>query len=125
MALAGEELGRPLMLPVPMHPARRMARGHNQTEVLCKAALSSLGRAVEYRPDLLVRIKDTLPQQGLERARRLKNVKNSMAANPILAGRVCIVVDDVTTTGATLKECKRALRLAGARRVHLVALARS
>ena len=41
------------------------------------------------------------------------------------AGRVCVIVDDVTTTGATFEECKRALKAAGARTVHCVALARS
>jgi competence protein ComFC len=126
LALAAEELGRPLLVPVPMHPVRRRARGHNQTELLCKAALKSLGGALEYAPQALKRIKDTPTQQGLERSKRLQNVKNSMQGErAAVRGRVCVVVDDVTTTGATLEECKRALKQAGARRVHLVALARS
>ena len=126
LAAASEELGTPLLIPVPMHPARRRARGHNQTETLCKAALPFLGSAVEYAPKALSRIIDTPTQQGLPRAEREHNVRDSMRADEnIVAGRACIVVDDVTTTGATLKEATRALRAAGARVVHTIALARS
>lgn len=123
--LAAEELGRPLLVPVPMHRARRRERGHNQTEVLCRALLPHLGAAFEYAPQALARIRATPHQQGLERAKRLKNVQGSMQANTLVAGRVCVVVDDVTTTGATLTEAKRALHDAGARAVHTVALAYS
>ncbi len=133
LAAASEEIGTPLLVPVPMHPARRRERGHNQTEMLCRAslfALRSLGEAVpvlEYTPKALVRTVNTKTQQGLPRAERLKNIKNSMqVADPDrIAGRVCIVVDDVTTTGATFEEAKRALKAAGARSVHCIALARS
>lgn len=166
LALASEELGTPLLIPVPMHEERYRERGFNQTELLCEAALAALGgggtsprkwsgpraRALksdagdtgdprtfsrgstagavfEYAPDVLVRTRATAPQQGLPKHTRLKNAQNSMAVNtPHLwrvGGRVCVVVDDVTTTGATLKEARRALRRAGARRVHCVALARS
>lgn len=130
LAIAAEELGTPLLIPVPMYPSRRKKRGHNQTEVLCDSALRSLGEAgggiYEYKKDALVRVVDTPHQQGLQRSKRLKNVEQSMIAHPELAeGRVCVVVDDVTTTGATLAEAKRALLAAGARRVHYVALARS
>jgi len=130
LALAADELGRPLLVPVPMHPARRRERGHNQTEVLCEAILKALGASnftpVEYAPHALARTRDTAQQQGLERGARLQNVKGSMQAAPALVrGRVCVVVDDVATTGATLAEATRALKAAGARRVHTVALARS
>jgi predicted amidophosphoribosyltransferase len=162
-ALASEEISRPLLIPVPMHAARRIQRGWNQTELLCEAALAALGaeqkelrrglRSVtarglsdflaeksrtpeellfaqlpyEYAPTVLVRTRATVPQQGLPKFIRLKNVKNSMrVAKPeLVVGRVCVVVDDVTTTGATLAECKRALRAAGARAVHTISLARS
>lgn len=157
LAIASEELGRPLLIPVPMHKARRRERGHNQTELLCEAALRHLGGAenlhekivwpasapardgrpedffsgklsapLEYSPQALKRIKATPEQQKLDRAKRLKNVKGSMQADPTLVrGRVCVVVDDVTTTGATLAEATRALKAAGAQRVHTIALAQS
>jgi ComF family protein len=132
LALAAEELGKPLLVPVPMHKARQIERGRNQTEVLCEAALFALSKVMgqenifQYAPQALERVVDTKTQQGLPRRERLNNVKNSMRANPgLVEGRVCVVVDDVTTTGATLAEAKRALKLAGARAVHTIALAQS
>lgn len=127
LGIAAEELGRPLLIPVPMHAARRRTRGHNQTELLCTAALAHTGSTFEYAARALERMKETTPQQGLERHKRLKNVHGSMhVVDPAqVAGRVCVVVDDVTTTGATLDEARRALLQAGAARVHLVALAHS
>ena len=126
LSIAGEELGTPLLLPVPMHKARRRERGHNQTELLCKSALAHIEGVCEYAPRALVRTRATTPQQGLPKQVRLRNVDGSMTADAsAVEGRVCIVLDDVTTTGATLAEAKRALRSAGARAVHLVALARS
>ena len=127
LAAASEELGTPLLVPVPMHAARRRERGHNQTELLCEAALKHVENTFEYAPKVLVRTINTKTQQGLPRAERLKNIKNSMLVvyPKLVDGRVCIVVDDVTTTGATLEEAKRALKAAGARAVHTIALARS
>lgn len=154
LAIAGEELGRPLLIPVPMHRARRRERGHNQTELLCRAALKAMGAAdfsaktvwlrqsrpedffagesaasdtvFDYAPDALVRTRPTPEQQKLSRTQRLINLKNSMQANRnIVAHRACVVIDDVKTTGATLNEAARALKEAGASRVHTIALAQS
>lgn len=136
MSVASESLGKPLLIPVPMHPIRRRERGHNQTEVLCEAALRSLTdtnkeweRAFEYKKDALVRIKQTSAQQTLHKYDRSNNLKGSMQANPlyidIVRGRTCIVVDDVSTTGATFAEATRALHAAGAIHIECVALAYS
>lgn len=164
MAVAAEELGQPLLVPVPMHKARRRERGYNQTELLCEATIKELrkqnfsekslahasvdsgGRFLEkvpggsqtvfsspsasifeYAPRALVRMRATPTQQGLPKHVRLRNVAGSMeATNPkIIKGRVCVVVDDVSTTGATLAEAKRALIEAGARSVVCITLARS
>jgi ComF family protein len=124
LALSAEVVGTPLLVPVPMHPSRRAIRGHNQTELLCEAALPHLGGAFEYAPKALERVRSTPAQRGLMRGRRLRNVKNSMRACPeLVEGRACVVVDDVSTTGATLAEARRALLAAGAREVHTVSLA--
>ena len=133
MATAVEELGKPLLIPVPMHSARRRERGYNQTELLCTYAIRALNEVegrndcFDYAPDILIRTRATPPQQGLPKHERLKNIKNSMrvASPERVHGRACVVVDDVTTTGATLIEARRALLAAGAARVHLVALAQS
>jgi ComF family protein len=127
LGVAEDEIGTPLLIPVPMHAARRRERGHNQTEALCEAALTHMGGALEYMPHALARTQYTQPQQKLPRRMRLKNVQGSMEAGAPekIKGRVCIVVDDVATTGATLAEAARALKKAGARRVHALALARS
>lgn len=127
LAVAAEELGTPLLIPVPMHAARRRERGHNQTELLCKAAIAHLHGSVEYASRALERTRATATQQGLPRHIRLKNIKHSMCATQpaLIEGRACIVIDDVATTGATFEEAKRALRQSGARVVHTIALARS
>ena len=125
LAIAAEELGAPLLIPVPMHAARLKERGHNQTEVLCRAAIKHIDGALEYEPVALARVRATPFQQGLPKQIRIKNVRNSMLVRypEKVVGRICIVVDDVQTTGATLNEAKRALKKAGARRVHLLSLA--
>lgn len=131
LAEAAECLGKPLLIPMPMHAARRCERGYNQTELLCDGALRSLGGggggAFEYRKDILERVRNTAPQQGLARNKRLYNVKKSMhVTDPArVRGRVCIVVDDVSTTGASFAEAKRALLSAGAADVRCITLALS
>jgi ComF family protein len=125
--IASEELGKVLVVPVPMHAERKKLRGYNQTELLCEAALKNLSDSFEYRPEALMRIRNSVPQQTLIRSTRLHNVKGSMQATDpsTIKGRACVVVDDVSTTGATLLEAARALKRAGAARVYTIALARS
>jgi len=124
VAIASEELGKPLLIPVPMHKARKRTRGHNQTEVLCEALLPHVGEFFTYAPHALLRTTTTHQQQGLEKHTRLRNVAMSMQADPEVKGRICVVLDDVVTTGATCAEATRALTAAGAQRVICVALAR-
>lgn len=128
-AIASETIGTSLLIPIPMHRSRTHERGHNQCEVLCEATIQKLEASygtyiVEYAPHALMRTRLTPTQQGLPRSERLTNVKHSMKSHPShVAGRACIVVDDVSTTGATLEEAKRALLEAGARSVEIIFLA--
>jgi ComF family protein len=122
LGAAEEHLGVPLLIPVPMHPDRRRVRGYNQTELLCEQIAAQLP-SVAYAPLMLERIRAGVPQQKLTRVRRLANMRGAMRAHAQVRGRICIVVDDVSTTGATLLECRRALLQAKARAVCLLALA--
>jgi len=127
LAVAMDEIGMALLIPIPMHKNRRAKRGHNQTEILCEAVMREVAQSFDYEAHALVRIRNTPQQQGLQKHVRLGNVSDSMEVllPARIAGRVCIVVDDVSTTGATFAEARRALIKAGARKVHCVALAQS
>ena len=127
IAIASEQLGSPLLIPVPMHKTRKRMRGHNQTEVLCEALLPYVAGFFEYAPSTLARVKNTAQQQGLRKHIRLRNIAGSMEVTESkkVLGRVCVLLDDVSTTGATFAEATRALKAAGARHVECIALAQS
>lgn len=114
--------GRPAWVPVPLSAARRVERGYNQSALLARA----LARASGCRdlPRLLVRGRDTPRQARLGRALRLENVKGAFSVSGWCPPRI-VLVDDVVTTGATVRGCLDALRAAGAEVCAVVALARA
>jgi ComF family protein len=113
-----------LILPVPLHRARLRQRGFNQALELARPLGRSLG--VPVRHGLLLRARATAAQSELDAAARRRNVRGAFAvhAGAALPSHVA-VLDDVMTTGATLAECVRALKRAGAQRVDVWALARA
>ena len=113
-----------LAVSVPLHPRRARDRGYNQSELLVRQlhARHALGRPRRGR---LVRVRDTPPQVGLDRIQRRANVAGAFAWHGAhLGGHPVLVVDDVTTTGATLEACATALREAGAGAVAGLTVAR-
>lgn len=136
MAL-GEVLARPLttqlmelkwavdlVTPVPLGVARQAQRGYNQAALLAwPLALSS---GIAYQPHALAKVRETRTQVGLSMVERKQNVTAAFQARPkIVANKRVLLVDDVTTSGATLNACAEALFQAGASLVYALTLARA
>ena len=118
--------GLDLAAPVPLHRWRMLKRGFNQSQVLARELAQRHGLLLA--PDLLARVRHTRPQVGLDGRSRRANVAGAFAVKPqrlsLVDGARVLLVDDVFTTGATVDECARMLKQAGARRVEVLTLAR-
>jgi ComF family protein len=113
-----------LIVPVPLHWRRRLARRFNQSELLARGVARAAGRhALE---NALRRPRKTPPQSFLDYESRLVNVKGAFAVRSAerVSGRTILLVDDVMTTCATAAECARTLLAAGAKRVYAAVFAR-
>ncbi len=112
-----------LLLPVPLHKRRQRWRGFNQAEIIARPLAEYFG--LDLSLELLVRRRYTRPQAKLEPAQRRQSIKNSFVCRrQNLAGKVILLIDDVATTGATLAECARILKSAGAKKVCGLVVAR-
>ncbi len=112
-----------LITAVPLGVARQKERGYNQAALL--ALPLALGSGKTYHSKALIKIRETPTQVGLNRIQRRMNVVGAFLANEsAVSGKSVLVVDDVTTSGATLEACAFALIEAGARRVYGFTLAR-
>jgi ComF family protein len=119
----GFSIGADLAVPVPLHPARQRDRGYNQAALLARAFGRRTG--VEIEPRLLRKLRNTPPQARRSRAERLTGLSRAFLARPEVKGAEVLLVDDVCTTGATLRACAAALRKGGATAVRALVLARA
>ena len=111
------------IVPVPLAPRRFRQRGYNQASELALAIRRELGVAV--RADVVIRQRETAQQAGLDRKARRRNVRGAFAASASLHARHIAILDDVVTTGSTVRELAAVLQQAGAERVVLWAVARA
>lgn len=120
-----------MFIPVPLHRRRLRFRGFNQAELLAQTLAETLtpGGTIPVLSDILVRTRFTKSQiKTKDREERLLNLRNAFTINPenapLVAGKIIWIIDDVATTGTTLKECARVLKAAGAKSVFGIVLAR-
>jgi len=118
-----EALGRPeLLVPVPLHPARRRERGYNQSELIAGETGRRFGVPVAAKA--LKRIRFTSTQTRLGAEERARNLAGAFRGAPeLVKGKRVILVDDVCTTGSTLSHCREELLRAGAASVEAFTLA--
>lgn len=112
-----------LLVPIPLHRARRQNRGYNQSELITKIITDRLKLPLDTK--LIKRIKSTQPQINLKHEARLANMAGAFQVNSHLglSKHTIILFDDVVTTGSTAAECAKTLRQAGAKKIWLITLA--
>jgi ComF family protein len=122
----GSEFRSAVVVPVPLHSSKLRQRGFNQAEEIARATLKNLNRSELTLKAVLERRRATASQTGLSDHQRQANVRGAfvVASPEHIADNDVLLVDDVLTTGATVSECARVLRRAGAARVFVATVAR-
>ena len=112
------------LIPVPLHPKRLREREYNQALLLCDSIKKQTG--LQVIPDIIERVRETRPQTGLPIKDRRRNVRGAFIVKrpQYIEDRRVMLIDDVLTTGATVNECARILKRAGAKAVYVLTLAR-
>jgi len=113
-----------VVVPVPLHRARLRERGYNQAAEIARGIAAASGTACVV--DALARVRATVPQSSLDLVDRSGNVEGAFSAGRSIervAGRRVLIVDDVVTSGATMRACAATLRAAGVRTLYLAAAA--
>lgn len=111
-----------IFVPIPLHKSKKLQRGYNQVELLSKELSKRFGNPTQL---LLKRTKYTLPQFGLDKRKRLENIKDAFVFSDRSIGKekTIFLIDDVVTSGATFAEAAEVLKKQGYQNVYGLALA--
>lgn len=123
LAALAETITADLIVPLPLHPLRLRQRGFNQALELARPVSKALNLPIDASS--CRRIHNTLAQATLAWRERTKNIRGAFHCTADFTGQRIILVDDVMTTGASLDECARTLKLHGAATVTVLVVART
>ena len=113
-----------MVVPAPLGRQRLKERGYNQVALVAKPLAYELGLA--YKPNALIKTRETRSQVGLTISQRRENVSQAYQADPsVVKRRVVLLMDDVSTTGSTILAGTDALISAGAQEVYAITIARA
>ncbi len=115
-----------LIVPVPLHQKRKKKRGYNQARKIAKGVCASTGCTL-IDEQIVTRVKHTATQTGFSLEKRNKNIASAFAVKDLsgLSGAVCLIIDDVFTTGATTFELAGTLVKAGVRKIGIATVAQA
>lgn len=123
VATAGNNFVPDVIVPVPLHPERLRQRGYNQALELARPMSRVLNSPLDTT--LLQRSCKTQQQQGLSAAERRSNLRNAFVLTSESSARRILLVDDVMTTGETVRECSRTLVAGGVEEVQVAIIGRA
>jgi len=116
-----ENFNDAIFIPIPLSKKRYQERGYNQAELICKELIElDKEKNFKLKKNILIKPKETEHQAHIkDRRDRLKNLSDSFAVKnaELIKARNLILIDDITTTGATLVEARKVLKQAGARKI--------
>lgn len=119
-------LQQPIVIPIPLSLEKLKKRGYNQAELLALFLAKEL--KLEMNKNILKRNKTTIPQFKLNKKQRFQNVENAFTLGPSykqkVRGKTIILIDDLATSCATLRQCAKVLKRNGAKKVYGVTFAR-
>jgi ComF family protein len=117
--------GLDAIIPVPLHPKKEKKRGFNQSRILAKRLAEQ--KKIALVDKQLIKLRNSPAQTSLEGRERAKNVKGAFQVRNSgeLKGKTVLLVDDVYTTGSTLRECSLALKKAGVEEIRAVTIAQA
>lgn len=113
-----------IIIPVPVHRKRKWERGYNQTELIAKKVGKAL--EIEVETKTLIKTKNIKPQSSLTKEQRIKNIQNVYAITNMqkVVDKKILILDDIYTTGSTVRECSKTLQEAGAKEIGIVTIAK-
>lgn len=112
-----------VVIPVPMTKKSLLKRGFNQSLLIAREISKRKGIPLDI--DSLQKIKETLPQVGLKAEERTRNLRGVFSVTGEVKDKEILLIDDVMTTGTTLRECSKAILKAGAAKVRCLVIART
>lgn len=101
-----------IIIPIPIHKKRYKSRGYNQCCLIANKICNKID-GIEYRDDILIKVKNINPQSALNKKERKENIRGAFYVNKLqdLKNKKILLIDDVYTTGNTVNECARILKL--------------
>lgn len=118
-----------ILIPIPLHKRRLRWRGFNQSQLLAQYISQKLLSNLEIplASDIILRKRYTKPQKEIQnKSERAANIKDAFAISDseIIKDKTVFLIDDIATTGSTIKECAKILKDAGAKQVYAIVIAR-